>query len=783
MASIIPGFEYDIFISYRQKDNKGDRWVSEFIEALKTELESTFKEDISVYFDINPHDGLLETHDVSASLKEKLKCLVFIPIISQTFCDSKSFAWQHEFCAFNKLSKEDQFGRDIRLAGGNVASRILPIKINDLDPEDKTLLENELGGVLRSIEFIYKASGVNRALKPNDERAENLNHTYYRDQINKVANAVKEIITALKKNTQQDGEVSREVIHTKPEKPKNQKARIGIVSILALALIIPGYFFIPKLFKPAGTIEKSIAVLPFINDSHDSTNVYFINGLMEGILDNLAKIKDLKVMSRTSVEQYRNNKTKTLPQIAKELGVNYIVEGSGQKYGDQVMLSIQLLEAGSDKHLFSERYNREWKDIFSIQSEIAKLVAASVSAAITPEEIELIQKKPTENIVALNMFLRGKDLFCLTEIETNFDLNRKAQNYFKKAIQLDSSYADPYVYLGWLVNMSTNNYDSVLYLANRALHFDNRHAGAYHQKGWYYLWHSTGMDKEAEEAYHLAILYNPNNSIGYAGMGDVFWKKMDYLKTIEYKLKALKLEKDPQQRNVVLKFLCYELYQLGFYKEGLKFASEIIEIDNDSLVFYQGLIAAEMYKGNYLEAFKNLKHTPVDDDTPDVFWTKGNICVHLKDYKGAQKFVDDYTSMIEKKGGKVTPNLTLGFIYLKNGQKEKAAFNFESLIKYLKIIIAQDLPGSRCMSYLYMAYVYSAMGEKAKAIENLRKVLEYRDEINLTPFFITECRNNPIYDLIRDTPELQEILKIAEERFPPVKKKIETLLREEGISE
>ncbi len=97
------------------------------------------------------------------------------------------------------MAKEDQFGRDIRLAGGNVASRILPVKIHELDPEDKTLLENELGGVLRSIEFIYKASGVNRPLKPNDERTENLNHTYYRDQINKVANAVKEIINGNKK--------------------------------------------------------------------------------------------------------------------------------------------------------------------------------------------------------------------------------------------------------------------------------------------------------------------------------------------------------------------------------------------------------------------------------------------------------------------------------------------------------------------------------------------------------------------------------------------------------
>src|SRR5450759_3288066 len=114
MASIVPGYEYDVFISYRQKDNKGDRWVSEFVEALKTELESTFKEEIGVYFDINPHDGLLETHEVNASLRDKLKCLIFIPIISRTYCDPKSFAWEHEFAAFNQMTKGDQLGRDIR---------------------------------------------------------------------------------------------------------------------------------------------------------------------------------------------------------------------------------------------------------------------------------------------------------------------------------------------------------------------------------------------------------------------------------------------------------------------------------------------------------------------------------------------------------------------------------------------------------------------------------------------------------------------------------------------
>src|ERR1700690_2046457 len=165
MPSLIQGFEYDVFISYRQKDNKHDGWVTEFVDNLKGELESTFKEEISVYFDINPHDGLLETHDVDASLKDKLKCLIFVPIISRTYCDPKSFAWEHEFRAFVEEASKDQFGLKLKLPNGNVASRVLPIRIHDLDKEDVELFEGVTCGVMRTLDFVFKTSGVNRPLK------------------------------------------------------------------------------------------------------------------------------------------------------------------------------------------------------------------------------------------------------------------------------------------------------------------------------------------------------------------------------------------------------------------------------------------------------------------------------------------------------------------------------------------------------------------------------------------------------------------------------------------
>ena len=199
MSSIIEGYNYDIFISYRQNDNRYDGWVTEFASNLKKELDATIKDKISVYFDANPQDGLLETHSVDRSLEDKLKCLIFIPILSRTYCDSKSFAWNFEFLPFLETAHHDTLGLNIKLIGSNVASRVLPVRIHDLSPEDIKLVETNIG-IIRSVDFIYKSTGVNRPLRANEDHPQdNLNKTYYRDQINKVANAIDDIINSIKR--------------------------------------------------------------------------------------------------------------------------------------------------------------------------------------------------------------------------------------------------------------------------------------------------------------------------------------------------------------------------------------------------------------------------------------------------------------------------------------------------------------------------------------------------------------------------------------------------------
>jgi eukaryotic-like serine/threonine-protein kinase len=260
MPSLLPGFEYDIFISYRQKDNKYDGWVTEFVDNLKKELEATFKEDISIYFDSNAHDGLLETHNVNKSLEGKLKCLIFIPILSQTYCDTKSFAWSNELLPFLKFIEDDEFGKSVKLLNGNIADRFLPVRIHDLDGEDQKLFESATQSVLRPVDFIYRLPGVNRQLRAkDDEQIKSANQVLYRDQINKVAQAIKDIINAMK-NPQATAKVSleqkkesvvtptavkRPVAKEPKEKSSSKIKYIGWVVPIVL-LVAVGFWFVPQ---------------------------------------------------------------------------------------------------------------------------------------------------------------------------------------------------------------------------------------------------------------------------------------------------------------------------------------------------------------------------------------------------------------------------------------------------------------------------------------------------------------------------------------------------------
>ncbi|MGC3945685.1 MAG: hypothetical protein QM762_14385 [Chryseolinea sp.] len=422
MPALIPGYECDVFISYRQKDNKGDHWVTEFVDSLRTELESIFKEDISIYFDCNAADGLLETHDVHSSLEKKLKCLVFIPIISQTYCDTRAFAWQHEFLAFKKNASAEGIGLKVRLPNGNIGNRILPVSIHDLDAEDKRLLESELAGPIRGVEFIYRSPGVVRPLKPHEEdNKANVNHTYYRDQINKVARAIKDLVSGIQISTHLPQEASEiKSIEHITERTKRKFSWLAAAAVF-LGVVSFGYYYLGGFGKKlAEATDKSIAVLPFTNMSNDREQDYFSDGISEDILNHLTKIADLKVKSRTSTLQYKDTQ-KAITEIGTELDVGNVVEGSVRRVGDKIRVVVQLVDAKTDVRLWSESYDREVKDVLSLQSEIAIEIANALEARLTSTNGKTFKRSHQEMHLRMIISLEPeRDVFGLTDRRQKF---------------------------------------------------------------------------------------------------------------------------------------------------------------------------------------------------------------------------------------------------------------------------------------------------------------------------------------------------------------------------
>ena len=184
--------------------------------------------------------------------------------------------------------------------------------------------------------------------------------------------------------------------------------------------------------------EKSIAVLPFENLSDDKENAYFADGIQDEILTRLAKIADLKVISRTSTQQYKSAPD-NLPEIAKQLGVAHILEGSVQKSGDSVRVNVQLIKAANDSHLWADTFDRKLTDIFSVESEVAKAIAEQLRAKLTGQEEQVIAAKPTDNPEAYDAYLRG---LAYTLKTGNIPVNvLGAQKYLKEAVRLDPKFA------------------------------------------------------------------------------------------------------------------------------------------------------------------------------------------------------------------------------------------------------------------------------------------------------------------------------------------------------
>jgi TolB-like protein/Tfp pilus assembly protein PilF len=813
MPSIVPGYEYDIFISYRQKDNKHDGWVSEFVNNLKGELEATFKEEISVYFDINPHDGLLETHDVDASLKEKLKCLIFIPIISRTYCDPKSFAWEHEFKTFVEQASQDQFGLKIRLPNGNIANRVLPIRIHDLDNSDIKLCESIIGGVLRGIDFIYKEPGVDKPLAPEDNEKKNLNNTKYRIQIIKVALAIKEIILGLKieatslvKEESMSMESKSEVKFEDKRTDQistaifNQKSKKWLIILLSMFLCVVGAFAIYKIIdrskqtQDLTKLEKSIAVLPFVNDSPDKENAYFINGIMDEIINNLQKIKDFRVLSRSSVERYRGGTKLTLSEIAKKLNVHYIVDGRGQKYGNKIVLRVELIAAENEKHLWGESYKQEiheTSDLINIQSQIAQSIAAELKATMTSKEKQLIEKIPTTNLTAYDFYMRGREEYTKYWIDKyntgvlQKDVLQKAEDLYRKALKYDSTYAQAYTGLArvywdkhyWEEYFSENFMDSVLILTNIALSFDNQLPEAHTLKGKYY--DEIGKPEQAIEEYDKATKLNPNDWMAYHEKGEFYLNSNDLVNSINNFQKVASINRGPELPGL-LGDIGIAYCSSGFTDKAKQYHRDRLKLDGDSLTYYSLLGWTEFFLANFNKSIEIAKKGYLIDSTNNNLLTLlGMDYEWAGRYKESLKYYKKWFESTKTKGELKADMHRIGYAYWVNGYKEKADYFFNEQIKYCnRIIELKRSYGQNLLTYYDLAGVYAFRGEKDKAYENLRIFNQIQRAII---WMATDMKTDPLFNSIRNEPEFQQIAKEIEAKYQAEHERVRKWLEENGM--
>src|SRR6478736_6805643 len=320
-------------------------------------------------------------------------------------------------------------------------------------------------------------------------------------------------------------DITSQGIQTTPDTPAPRtRRRRNIIMLIATGVVISaatGFFLLPRV--AAHKVDKSIAVLPFENLSDEKENAYFADGVQDDVLTNLSKISDLRVISRTSVMQYRGRPT-NLREIGKALGVSNILEGSVRRSGNKVRVNVQLIDANTDEHIWANDYDRDVTDVFAIQSDLAQKIAEALQAKLSPGEKSQMTQKPTENGEAYLAFVQAHNLSC--EIEEPAKLKQSEQLY-ARAIELDPNFAlalARYSQLeSWMLrthDATSEHRDKARSLAERALQLQPDLPEAHLALGFSYYYGDNNYDAALRE-FEIAQRGLPNESEVYLAIGAI----------------------------------------------------------------------------------------------------------------------------------------------------------------------------------------------------------------------------------------------------------------------
>jgi TolB-like protein/Flp pilus assembly protein TadD len=498
-----------------------------------------------------------------------------------------------------------------------------------------------------------------------------------------------------------------------------QKKHTWIYIVVIGAAVSIGLFFLGRYSAATRTVEdgrppasagslpqKSIAVLPFDNLSRDPDNAYFAEGVQDEILTRLAKVADLKVISRTSTQHFKSA-PENLPEIAKRLGVMHILEGSVQKASDQVRVNVQLINALTDAHLWADTYDRKLTDIFAVETEIAKAIADTLQAKLTGSEQHVIAARPTESTEAHQLYLKGRYFW---NKRTGNDL-KKSIDYFQQAIAADPNYAlayagvaDAYVWLpGYTAGTPRDCYPKAKAAARKALELDDTLAEACTSLAlaiWLYDFDSSQAIREFQRAIEL----NPNYAIAHQQYGN------------------------------------NTLSALGRFDDAIGEGKRAIELDPLSLVINTDLGSDYYYARRYDEAIAQLRKTLEMDPG---FYIAHLVLGQVLDAKGAR---DAAIVECQKARALNDDPAVLGVLaraYGLSGNKIEA----EKILDQLK-----ELSKQRYVSAYSFALVYLGLGDKEEALRWLEQ--SYQDRAGSDIGYI---RVDPLLDPLRGDPRFEAL--------------------------
>jgi TolB-like protein/Flp pilus assembly protein TadD len=502
---------------------------------------------------------------------------------------------------------------------------------------------------------------------------------------------------------------------------RRQRALIGTTVLLIVALIIGSLIFLRQTASRPGTTRtsfasqpnsKSIAVLPFENLSHDPDNAYFADGIQEEILSRLSKIADLKVISRTSTQRYKS-KPDNLIEIARELGVANILEGTVQKAADQVRVNVQLINALNDSHLWADKFDRKLADVFAVESEVATKIADTLQAKLTGSEQQAVSSHPTENSEAHELYLRGR-YFVGKRGGENIN---KAIDYFNQAIARDPNYAlayaglsDCYDLLPQWSQMSRAEYvPKAKSAAIKALQLDDSLAEA-HTSLAAALFSELNL-RESKREFERAIELNPNYAFAHYSFG---YTVLPALGEFERAIAELRRAVDLDPFSVIINAnLGYGYVLTRRYPEAIAQLQKTVELDPNFWITHRNL-------GEALEL-------------------SGQLDQGITEYEKSYKFSNDDHALAY-----------LAHAYALKGDREKALQLFTQM---------RELEQRGIVWSFGFALVYVGLGDKSEAVSRLERSYQNKEAAK-----ISLIKVEPLLDPLRGDPRFE---KLANEIVAP----------------